>query len=129
MMGDRRFDRVYEELEGAPDRSAHLAAMEDEAVIHALASASRRGDPYLANVLATEAVNRQRRAAARGAAFSLGALTALSVIVFFVTGFAIDPHNWRDEVVLLAVSLSLALGGCGAWATYARKRRSAYLPL
>lgn len=60
-MGDRRFDPHYERVRGT-DRVQVLGTMSDEEVISALAAASRAQDPYLANVLATAAQNRMRRA-------------------------------------------------------------------
>lgn len=63
-MGDRRFERPYEEVKRAHDRGAVLRALSDAQVIEALAHASRETDPLLANVLATEAANRMARARA-----------------------------------------------------------------
>lgn len=60
-MGDVRFDPLLERLTQATDRRAALAAFTDEDVVSALAAASRVREPYLANVLATEAMNRTRR--------------------------------------------------------------------
>ncbi|HUR69415.1 MAG TPA: PAS domain S-box protein [Candidatus Thermoplasmatota archaeon] len=60
-MGDRRFDREYDAARDAGDPARHLSDMSDAAVVEALAAASRRSDPYLANVLATEATNRMDR--------------------------------------------------------------------
>lgn len=61
-MGDVRFRDPYRQLEAAEDRRRVLHEMSDDAVIQALAHASREKDPLLANVLATEAHNRMRRA-------------------------------------------------------------------
>lgn len=61
-MGDKRFDPVYERLRGASDRADLMRTMTDVEVVQALAAASRARDPLLANVLATEAENRMRRA-------------------------------------------------------------------
>lgn len=63
-MGDRRFVPQYDRLRESPDPRAELARMEDADVVSALAAASRERDPYLANVLATEAHNRMHRAQA-----------------------------------------------------------------
>lgn len=62
-MGDRRYDLAYQKLNG-PDRLRALATLSDEEVISALAAASRARDAYLANILATAAHNRLRRARA-----------------------------------------------------------------
>lgn len=61
-MGDRRYDAPYERVASAPDRAAALRLLTGEEVIMALAAASRHQDALLANVLATEAMNRTRRA-------------------------------------------------------------------
>lgn len=60
-MGDRRYDPHYHRVQGS-DRVQVLSTMSDDEVIAALAAASRAHDPYLANVLATAAHNRMRRA-------------------------------------------------------------------
>lgn len=57
-MGDTRFQTPYLRIKEAADPAAAIRALPDEAVIAALAAASRQQDPYLANVLATEALNR-----------------------------------------------------------------------
>lgn len=62
MMGDARYDPVYLRVAHAYDRAAILREMTDVEVVRALAAASRARDPLLANVLATEAENRMRRA-------------------------------------------------------------------
>lgn len=63
-MGDTRFRAPYEQIRKSRDKPAHLAALRDDEVVQALAHASREREPFLANVLATEAVNRMRRASA-----------------------------------------------------------------
>lgn len=60
-MGDARYGEHYRRLMEASDRAAHVRSMPDEALIQALAHASLSHDPYLANVLATEALNRMGR--------------------------------------------------------------------
>lgn len=61
-MGDIRYDRPLDAILQATDRAATLRAMADEDVVAALAAAAtRRADPYLSNVLASEAMNRIRR--------------------------------------------------------------------
>lgn len=61
-MGDTRYSPHYKRILRAPDRASALQALTDDEVIQALAAASREQDPYVANVLATEAMNRMRRA-------------------------------------------------------------------
>lgn len=62
-LGDVRFRPHYERIAGAADRAAALRAMSDEEIVAALAVASA-DERVLANVLATEAQNRMRRARA-----------------------------------------------------------------
>lgn len=61
-MGDRRYARAFRKLRQAPDPARATLALSDEEVIQALAHASRESNPYIANVLASEAMNRMRRA-------------------------------------------------------------------
>ena len=63
-MGDRRYEPALLAVKRAPDRAAAVRALDDEAVVAALAASARDGDSYLANVLATEAHNRFLRARA-----------------------------------------------------------------
>lgn len=63
-MGDRRFEPHYKRMEDAKDPTKEVRGMTDGAVVEALAAASRANDPYLSNVLATEATNRMQRARA-----------------------------------------------------------------
>ncbi len=63
-MGDSRFARYYESVAHAENPVEIIASMTDEDVVCALAAASRAEDPYVANVLATEALNRTRASSA-----------------------------------------------------------------
>lgn len=63
-MGDVRYNRYYQAIRDSPDPVATIRRMADEGVIAALAAAATEKDAYLANVLATEALNRVRRAGA-----------------------------------------------------------------
>lgn len=60
-MGDARYSPHYERIRRAADRAAAIRDLSDDQVVQALAAASRDQDPYVANVLATEAMNRMRR--------------------------------------------------------------------
>lgn len=60
-MGDARFRHAYDQVVHAEDRTDAIRRLTDEAVVEALAAASQTLDPLLANVLATEALNRMRR--------------------------------------------------------------------
>lgn len=68
-MGDVRFQRIYDKLVHAPHPASAVRALDDASVISALAVAAH-GDPFLANVLATEAHNRMQKA--RAALLHLG---------------------------------------------------------
>lgn len=61
-MGDVRFEQPYQRVAEATDRVAAIRSLSSEEVVMALAGASRERDPLLANILATEALNRTRRA-------------------------------------------------------------------
>lgn len=63
-MGDLRFERPYHRVKQAADRASAIKALHDDDVIAALAAARVEEDPYLANVLASEAMNRLRRTSA-----------------------------------------------------------------
>lgn len=60
-MGDVRFVESYERLRDASDRALMLRSMDDDDLVAALAASSRAPDPFLANVVATELLNRVRR--------------------------------------------------------------------
>lgn len=62
-MGDARYERHYDRVRSSADPTAEIQAMDDGEIIQALAAASRGPpSPYLANVLASEALNRLHRA-------------------------------------------------------------------
>lgn len=64
-MGDLRYHRALQRVYEAPNKARAIAELDDDEVVQALAALSReeaRRDPYVANVLATEAMNRMRRA-------------------------------------------------------------------
>lgn len=60
-MGDLRFGQLYDRLLATSDVAQAIRELDDTEVIAALAGASMSKDPYLANVLATEAGNRAWR--------------------------------------------------------------------
>lgn len=58
-MGDTRFEQAFEKLRRARDQNKGLQELSDDEVVQALAWCSiDQPDPFLANVLATEAANR-----------------------------------------------------------------------
>ncbi|GEM_PF-5659312 len=60
-MGDVRYQEPYSRILKASDRAAALQRMKDDEIIAAIAATARKEDTYLANVLATEAINRTQR--------------------------------------------------------------------
>lgn len=62
-MGDTRYNPYLEAIRGAPDQGRAIRQLADDEVVQALAAASKSQEPYLANVLASEAMNRLHRAA------------------------------------------------------------------
>lgn len=75
-MGDARFDAPLRALQESTDPAGALHDLPDEDVISALAASARKGDPYLANVLATEAHNRVLRMRAITDSMSEGVMVA-----------------------------------------------------
>lgn len=61
-MGDARFEHPYQRVAQAPDRWAAIQALSTEEIVMALAGAAPENDPLVTNILATEALNRTRRA-------------------------------------------------------------------
>lgn len=74
-MGDARFSHPLRQVRAAEDRAAAIRELADHDVVQALAGASREQDPYLANVLATEALNRLSRKSAIVESAAQGLLT------------------------------------------------------
>lgn len=121
-MGDRRFDAAYRTLTETRDRPAVLRAMPDEAVVHALAAASRKMDAYLANVLAVELLNRQRRKRA----VTVGLIAGLAGFIILRTAILLRAELLRtSDGVFVLGSLAALLGGTaiglGAAAWMARR--------
>lgn len=63
-MGDVRFDAAYANVRDAQNPDRALELLTDEEVVAALAAASKESDEYVANVIATAAMNRMRHSAA-----------------------------------------------------------------
>lgn len=127
-MGDTRFDPPYDRLRRSSDKVHLIAAMHDAEVIVALGGAARSGDAYLANVLATEALNRHRRLTALFAAVAYGAAAFIvpRVVLQFILA---DPRADASETLRMALTFVLLLvGGTTAAVAYWRARRaSAYV--
>lgn len=100
-MGDVRFEHLYNQVKEASDPAALLKAMREEDLIAALAGASRASDPFMANVLATEAQNRvvRNRAMLENLGEGLVAETPLGV-VRYMNAEAERLLGWtREELV------------------------------
>ena len=127
-MGDVRYDEAYERVADAADRGVAVRSLSHAEVIQALAAASRAHDPYLANVLATEALNRYRRLAAVFAAVALGTGFVIGARTVLLVFFAVDHHAWDDYLQLTAATVVLLLGGIvGLLAYRSARRRTAHL--
>lgn len=61
-MGDTRFKQPFERVATASDRIAAMQSLTTEELLMAVAGAARPEDALVVNVLATEAINRTRRA-------------------------------------------------------------------
>lgn len=83
-MGDVRFLPALQRIQAAADRAREIREVDDEGIVEALAAASEIHEPLLANVLATEALNRLRRgrAALRHVAEGILLLNADEVVTY-----------------------------------------------
>ncbi|MFA5862461.1 MAG: hypothetical protein WDA16_12275 [Candidatus Thermoplasmatota archaeon] len=109
-MGDRRFEKAYDEFTKAPDREEAVHRIDYEDLIHALAAASARHDPLVANVLATEALNRYRRRTPIMLAAALGGVLGFAFSIGALALHAVRPDTFPDANVLLSVLLTTAAG-------------------
>jgi Kef-type K+ transport system membrane component KefB len=122
-MGDDRFEDPLRRVASSPDRRAAIASLRDEELVQALAAASRRGDPLLANVLATAALNRYRKRAALVSATALAGLVGAVLIVLLVTVASLEPSNLPDELTMAGVFAAFALGALAGRLLYPGLRR------
>jgi hypothetical protein len=114
-MGDARFDDPLRTVLTAPDRVKAIASLDFDELLQALAAASRKGEPMLANVLATAALNRYRRRTALAIATSLGVAAGFALILVVVTVAGFHPQNVPDEIIMLGVFGALGVGALAAW--------------
>lgn len=110
-MGDARYSPHYERIRRAADRAAAILDLSDDEVVQALAAASRDQDPYVANVLATEAMNRMRRSRTIAENLAEGA-------------FAVD-----EDLTLTFVNPRMADMLGGHWREYAERPMAEALTL
>lgn len=100
-MGDARYEQHFVKLREADDKAAALDALGDDEVIQALAASSLANDAYLANVLATEAMNRMRRARTLALNLAEGAFAVdRALVLTFVnpTMAEMIGSPWRELV-------------------------------
>lgn len=100
-MGDVRFQSLYHRVKEATDRATLVRAMPEQDLVAALAGASLAPDPFIANVLATEAQNRivRNRTMLENLGEALVAETPLGVIRY-VNAETERLLEWtRDELV------------------------------
>jgi len=109
-VGDTRFDAGLEAIERAPDRAAAVRGMPYVDVVKALAAASRSRDPLLANVLATELLNRYRRSGPILAAAAVGAVAGFALGFLATLGFALHPADHPDAIFPALLLVGLAGG-------------------
>lgn len=120
-LGDVRFQKPYDKLKESGRPAELLRSMSSEDVIAALAAASRENDPYLANVLASEAQNRVGRENAAIAVLSQGVyiLDAGSRVVY-INQAAADMIQRSEANVLgrpSAEAINLKDGTLTEWAS------------
>ena len=118
MTGVERFLRAYRTVDSAKpaDRVSAIRSLTDAEVVGALAMASRGSDAYLANVLATEAMNRNRRRLASLSAVAFGAMTTCLAATGFLAWLALHELGAAVAPALAVTGLLLVLGGLvGAW--------------
>jgi PAS domain S-box-containing protein len=112
-MGDARFDPHYARVRDAREPARELRAMSDGEVIAALGGASRACDPYLANVLATEALNRVQRQSAIMAHLGEGVIALdLAMRVAYANPAAERLLGW-DQGGLLSRPVHESVHACG----------------
>lgn len=100
-MGDLRFEPFYQRIRTAPEPLAELRSLDTEGLIQALAASSRQGEPYLANVLATELLNRHRQITAATRAIGDGVFaTDLDGRITMMNAAGERLLGWRQGEVL-----------------------------
>lgn len=105
-MGDVRYEPAYARIARSSDRAKVLTEFDDAEVIQALGAASREKDALLANILATEAMNRMRRAGAIARHQGEGALAgdAEGRCTFANRAATIALSRGRSELIGAALS-------------------------
>lgn len=122
-MGDERYKEPLVRLRDAEDRKATMDDMTFEDLVLALGAASRERDPYMANVLTSEILNRSRRGTAR--VFSAGLGVAAGIVLLFIGAALLSnhPHNFDDHIFLILTFVALTVGSIGAAAIHSPIRR------
>lgn len=110
VVGDDRFQDSLAALASAPDRAAALRAMPFDRLLQALAAASRERDPLLANVIATELLNRYRRGVPLVAAAAVGLVVGALLGFVATASFAAHPYDFPDGVFVIVLLGALLVG-------------------
>ena len=113
-MGDLRFRDPLERVRDAHDRQAAIRDLSYDDLVLALGASSRERDPYVANVLTTELLNRSRRGTALVVGCTLGAAAAFLLLLSGIALLSTHPHNFDDHVFLLLAAAAFGLGAAGA---------------
>ncbi len=74
-MGDVRFSAPYSEIAEAIHPASAIRNLDDASAVAALAEASRQHDPYLANVIASDVMNRMRQNSAATSSLMEGVIS------------------------------------------------------
>ena len=122
-MGDSRFDEAYAFALAAREGRKSMDDFAYEDLVHALAGASRQNDPLLANVLATELLNRYRRRVPFAIAVIVGGVVGIALGLLALTALAAFPHNFPDEWLLAAMIAGLLAGALVGMASHRPLRR------
>lgn len=128
-MGDVRFDGALNKLRQSEDRLRALRSLTDDEAVFALAAASKSNDRFLANVLATEILNRQRRANAVIAGAIGGALAVMAARTALLLAVALAAPAWPPVAAWALSNLAFAIGALVAVAIFRRYRGDRDVPL
>ena len=111
-MGDVRFKAPYDRVKKATNALDEIRLLSDEDVIAALSAAAAEKDPYVSNVLTTEAQNRVSRYSAIVATMAegvftvgpMGRLTAMNPAAERILGWTFQEAQGMDVAEVLSVT-------------------------
>lgn len=119
-MGDTRFLAPYQRVKKAANASDEIRLLPDEDVIAALSAAAAEGDPYVSNILTTEAQNRVTQYSAIVSTMAegvfavgpLGRFAAMNPAAERVLGWTVAEARGLDMDELLSATVQ---GPDGRW--------------